>query len=446
MKRFIPAITLACLLTVPAAAAEDAGAPEASAAPEPAAAGAVYGAVGYYTSGTPMFGPNEPIPGYPEGGYSAPVSHSLNTAGLSSGKLIAIGDVEKAVRNSNLQIRALEQTIKAMEDQDPEEMVSALRASYQGLTTSIAQMRETSAALPDSDPGNAVIKGLLQSNIMLLSAQAETLRSQIGSIEDNYDDQLESLEQTLADTKDQLAFAAESTFLAIKSLEHSYDDLVRQRTTLSVTVAEMEKRYELGQISAVQLQETRNGLAQLESGISTLVMNIENTKGDLNLLLGREANDRFSLAALPAVTANQLAAVNYTNDVKTVLSESKEVRDADDAREDAEDQDSEYAEKAAELRYQSTVNTVSQNFQKLCRAVTDKQQLLSAAQSDYALAQKEFEVQATKFANGQISQNVYDAAKATLQTAENAVVTAQNNLYTAYMKYAWAKRGIVSSN
>ncbi|MDE7036005.1 MAG: TolC family protein, partial [Eubacteriales bacterium] len=163
-------------------------------------------------------------------------------------------------------------------------------------------------------------------------------------------------------------------------------------------------------------------------------------------LLGRGPYVKYSLAALPVITDSQVNAIDYNRDVKTVLRKSTEVREADDARDDAEDQDNDDAERAAKLRYESKVDTVSQNIQKLCRAVTDKRQLVAAAESDYALAQKNFQVQETKFRNGQISQNTYNAEKATLETAANAVTTAQNNLYTAYMKYEWAMEGIVATN
>lgn len=441
MKRIIPAVAMACLLTVPAAAAEG-------------------------TAGTPSFGPGQPIPSTPAPPASQTTTvtttpavpnqvytpsnypYSAYTAtpplsGLSSGKAVSIGEVERMVRNNNLQVQALEETINALEDQDLDAITEGLQQGYQGLMSSVSGLQQAMNALPADDPTQALNRMLLQSNITILTSQAQTLQSQISSIEDNYEEQLDSLEQTLTDTKSQLAFAAESTFLAIKSMESSYEDLFRQRTTLGVTVLEMDKRYELGQVSALQLEETRNGLTQLDSGIATLAMNIENTKGDLNLLLGRDANTNYSLAALPLVSDAQVNAVNYNNDVKTVIRKSTEVREADDARDDA---DGKYAERAAKLRYDSTVATVSQNFQKLCRAVTDKRQLVTAAQSDYALAQKNFQVQETKFRNGQISQNTYDSAKATLETSANAVTIAQNNLYTAYMKYTWAMKGIVSAN
>ena len=140
--------------------------------------------------------------------------------------------------------------------------------------------------------------------------------------------------------------------------------------------------------------------------------------------------------------------INFDRDVSEVIRRSTEVRNAREALDDAEDAEdgSRYSENAARLTYENTINSVRQNFQKLCRTVTDKRQLVTAAQSDFALAQKNFDVQKTKYDNGQISQNAYDSAKATLETSRNAVTTAQTNLYTAYMKYDWALRGIVSAS
>lgn len=467
MKKLIPSIVLACLLTMTAASAavDDpnqvyTGTP---AIKHVSSDGTVtYSNNGKPTSTTttnyttttsvPMFGPNQPITStgtaapttsattYTSYQYAVPASVLPSGYSLSSGETISIDDVEKMVRDDNLQIQALEQSVKAAKDADPEDMVDTLRLGYQNLTSSITGMQSMLDNLPAE---NMVDAALLRSSIALMNSQAESMKSQISTIEDTYEDTVDSLEQQLDDVEDQLAFAAESTFIGIKSMEGSYADLLRQRITLQTTVSEMEARYKLGQISALQLQEVKNGLTQLDAGISTMAMNIENYKGDLNLLLGRDADDSFTLAALPVVTDSQIAAINYESDLKTVKKKSTEIRDADDKRDNA---DGKYAEKAADLAYDNTVNTVSQNFQKLCRAVADKRQLVTAAQSDYALAQKNFQVQETKFKNGQISQNTYNAAKATLETAANAVTTAQNNLYTAYMKYEWAMKGIVSAS
>lgn len=42
------------------------------------------------------------------------------------------------------------------------------------------------------------------------------------------------------------------------------------------TVQEMELRYDLGQISALQLQQTESGRTQLKSNLETVEMNLDN--------------------------------------------------------------------------------------------------------------------------------------------------------------------------
>ena len=419
MKKQLLTLALAGLMTVPAAAAD-----------------------------APMFGPGQPIPTtstaqtpVPQAGYSA-TGYSIPEITLSTGEPLGIDEIENRVRNHNLQVLMMDQQLKSMKDMDVSEATDALNTQANQLTQLATQLQTMLPQFQD-DP---VMTGLITSNCTILNMQAATLKSQATSTADQLDEQIDELEEQFYDAENQLVFAAESTFLAIKSMESSYDDLIRQRTTLTATLIEMQKRYDLGQISAIQLQETKNGLVQLESGIATLAMNIENTKGDLNLLLGRDGKFSYTLMPLPMITDAQIAQINYDKDVGEVLRHSSEVRNARDAMYDAEDQDSRYAENAAELTYDNTVNTVKQNFLKLCRAVTDKQQLIQAAQSDFTLAQQNFHAQEVKFQNGQISQNTYDAAKATLETSANAVTTAQNNLYTAYMKYEWALKGVVSSS
>ena len=416
MKKQILTLTLACLMTAPAAAADG-----------------------------PVFGPGEPLAPNLQAGPGT-VTYPTPQIDVSSGKVLSIDDLEGRVISSNLQVQMMKQQLKALKDMDVDEAVSALNEQANQLTT-LAQTLQNMMATPEIQQ-NPVMTGLLTSNCAILNMQAAQLKSQASSTESQLDEQIDTLEEQFRDAENQLVFAAESTFLAIKSMEGSYEDLTRQRAILAATTTEMQKRFELGQISALQLQETKNGMTQLESGIATLAMNIENTKGDLALLLGRNPNDGYTLAALPLITDEQVNSLNFDRDVSEFIRRSTEVRNAREALDDAEDAEdgSRYSENAARLTYENTINSVRQNFQKLCRTVTDKRQLVTAAQSDFALAQKNFDVQKTKYDNGQISQNAYDSAKATLETSRNAVTTAQTNLYTAYMKYDWALRGIVSAS
>lgn len=67
---------------------------------------------------------------------------------------------------------------------------------------------------------------------------------------------------------------AESLYFAILELEQTKSTLQRNLAALNRSVREMELRYELGQISALTLEQVKNGRASLQSSLSTLEMNL----------------------------------------------------------------------------------------------------------------------------------------------------------------------------
>ena len=90
-------------------------------------------------------------------------------------------------------------------------------------------------------------------------------------------------------------------------------DMARQLEALDRTVTEMELRYTLGQISALQLSEVKTGRTALESGLETLRMNVKSYKLQLEMLIGAEQTGEIALSPLPEVTAEQLAQMAYTD-------------------------------------------------------------------------------------------------------------------------------------
>ena len=125
---------------------------------------------------------------------------------------------------------------------------------------------------------------------------------------------------------------------------------------LNRTVEEMELRYQLGQISAMQLLEAKSGRTALESGLATLRMNIKTYKLQLEMLIGAEQTGEISLGALPEVTAEQLAEMDLARDLAAAKGKSYELYDAEKTLEDARDQYKEdadywgYNEKRMEFR------------------------------------------------------------------------------------------------
>jgi outer membrane protein TolC len=123
--------------------------------------------------------------------------------------------------------------------------------------------------------------------------------------------------------------------------------------------------------------------------------------------------------------------------------------DVKDAKEDWDDAGWGYAKKMAEHTYQSKVYTyeaakqsVMFSYGNLYRAVLDNQQILTAAQVSLAYEQKNCEVLEKKYELGTISENAWKDAQDALASAEDAVIKAKTDLFSSYLSYEWATRGI----
>lgn len=102
----------------------------------------------------------------------------------------------------------------------------------------------------------------------------ETLEQRYDNARKTFDDIKEGkLQQDNADLvrqlrnmQDSLTAMGESLYVNLLSLEDQSAALTRQTAALDRTIKEVKLRYELGQVSAMTLQQTEAGKAQVESG------------------------------------------------------------------------------------------------------------------------------------------------------------------------------------
>ena len=146
------------------------------------------------------------------------------------------------------------------------------------------------------------------------------------------------LVRQLNNLQDQIVVAGESLYAALKAMEGQEAGLRRQLAALDRTVEEMELRYTLGQISALQLSEVKTGRTALESGLETLRMNVKSYKLQLEMLIGAEQTGEIALSPLPEVTAEQLAEIDLESDLAAAKERSYELYEAKQTLEDARDQ------------------------------------------------------------------------------------------------------------
>ena len=184
----------------------------------------------------------------------------------------------------------------------------------------------------------------------------ETLEQRYDNARKTFDDIKEGkLQQDNADLvrqlrnmQDSLTAMGESLYVNLLSLEDQSAALTRQTAALDRTIKEVKLRYELGQVSAMTLQQTEAGKAQVESGKAAIDAAAAQLRRQLNAMIGEELTAPLTLNALPGVTAEQLAAMDVEKDLEKAKAVSYDLYAAKLTLEDA---DEEYKDKAGDLGY-----------------------------------------------------------------------------------------------
>ncbi len=292
----------------------------------------------------------------------------------------------------------------------------------------------------------------------------ETLTQRYDALRKTFDDIKEGkLQQDNADLVRQLRnaqasllAAGESLYVGLLALEDQSAALTRQNAALDRTIEEVKLRYELGQVSAMTLQQTEAGKTQAESGKAAIDAAVAQLRRQLNAMIGEELTAPLTLNALPEVTAEQLAAMDVEKDLEKAKAVSYDLYAAKLTLEDA---DEEYKDKAGDLGYnednyeyiavkhrwqaaQYTYNAAVQNFELSFRSLYDSVQsyasALNAAKVSLECERSDLAAAQLRYEQGTISENALHTAEDELYTAQDTVSGAERDLFTAYNNYRWA--------
>ena len=363
---------------------------------------------------------------------------------------ISFANVESRMREGNLQILALQGNIDTIEDIDHDELYKDLREQL----NKIAQAQWGLVMAPADMVGGEYEKGKTYDQ---LDQAYDAVREKFDAIKDGkmQEDNADLVRQ-LKNLQDQIVVAGESTYIALQALEVQEGQLQRQLAALNRTVEEMELRYQMGQVSALQLQQTKAGRTRLTSGLETLRMNVRSLKMQLEQLIGAGQTGEIVLGKVPEVTDKQLAALDLEADLLTYKARSYDLYDAaktlEDAQETYKDDAAEYGynEKKYEFRtakrtwetaqytYNNTLQSYELKFRTLYAQVQDYKQTLDAAKVSLECEKASCAAAQLRYEQGTISANALLDAKDSLREAEEKVQTASNDLFSSYNTYRWA--------
>lgn len=290
-----------------------------------------------------------------------------------------------------------------------------------------------------------------------LQDQYDTLRKTFDDIKDGKLQQDNAdLVRQLRDAENQLLMAGQTLYINLLGLEDQSVALTRQTAALDRTIEEVKLRYELGQVSAMTLQQTEAGKTQVESGKATLDAAVAQLRRQLNAMTGEELTAPLTLNALPGVTAEQLASMDVEKDLEKAKAVSYDLYAAKLTLDDA---DEEYKDKAGDLGYnednyeyiavkhrwqaaQYTYNAAVQNFELSFRSLYDSVQsyasALNAAKVSLECERSDLAAAQLRYEQGTISENALHTAEDELYTAQDTVSGAERDLFTAYNNYRWA--------
>lgn len=356
---------------------------------------------------------------------------------------VSFANIERRMREKNLNVLALQENVDFIDSIDYDKMYEDLRKNLNNIANGQWVMIEAGAG--DS-------YAYAQSQQLY-----DSLRKQFDAIKDGeLQEDNAGAKRQVKNLQDQIIMGGEMMYVSIAGLETQETALQRQLTALNRTVEELELRYQMGQISALQLQQAKAGRTQLTSGLETLRMNITNLKYQFEMLLGAEQTGKITLGAVPEVTEKELAAMDLEKDLLAYKTKSydlyaaaKKLEDEQEAYKDAGNDYNYNTEKmqfrqakhnwqAAQYTYNDTVQNYELKFRTLYAQVQDYKQIYDAAKVSLECEKTSCAASELKFKQGTISQNALLDARDSLKEAEEKVQSAANDLFSSYNTYCWA--------
>ena len=385
---------------------------------------------------------------------------------VQDGASIGFRGLEETVRANNQTIQAFKKTLAGIANTNLDAQFWAQEMQYQvqlneyqaqanAYTEYIADLKAL-----DGGDSNATIAAQLEMAQSLLKI-AQDGAARISAIIDGLDDAQEGAENELDDTyastekqlekaANQIVVGAQTAYLGVITIREGIETLDRNLAALDRNIQVVEKQVEIGMASELTLENLKQARRTAAAQRETLVLQQTTTENQLSLLCGNTADTTVHPTTAPTVTEQQLAEMNYEKDLDEALDNSYSIWSArDEMRQASNDYEDDVtstvdAYEAAKLNLEYAEENVTNSFRQLYLDVQDKKRLLDEAQAAYENEQRNFAVDELQYERGMISKIDYLTAQDDLAAQEDAVRTAEHDLFSAYNTYDWAKRGYMA--
>lgn len=375
---------------------------------------------------------------------------------------IGFAGLEKTVRANNPTIQGFEKTLASIQNTNLDaqflQQEFQYQAQYGQYKIEYDAYNDFINALGDSQDATVRAQIAMATKLRALAASGmDTMNKMLDGLdqaqeeaEDQLEDTYDSTKRQLDNTANQIVIGAQSAYIGIITTQEGIATLDRNLAALDRQITVVEKQAEIGMVSQLTLDNLRQTRRATAAQRETLTLMQATTENQLSLLCGNTAATTVKPTALPTVTDTQLSDMNYEEDLKQALDNSyaiwsaqEQAREASNQYEDGQSSTVD-AYEAAKLNLEYAEESAENTFRQLYLDVQDKKRLLDEAKAAYDMEKKNFDVDALQYERGMISQLDYLTAQDDLAAKQDAVNTAERDLFTAYNTYDWAKRGYMA--
>ncbi|MFI3227461.1 MAG: TolC family protein [Clostridia bacterium] len=275
--------------------------------------------------------------------------------------------------------------------------------------------------------------------------------TQMDALNPTTDEDMETYVFQFESIKQQLIWGAQSLYMAYLNLDLTIEELEISKETLQNTINSLEKRYELGQIALLDLENVKVNLISIDSALVTCKYEQGKLLYDLNMLLGRDYDSELTISSTVTPDLEYLENIDLEVDFQSLLDTNYNYYTLQEAISDASSTNREYKSDASQNAYDMAVlnakieeESMRSSFNKIYIAIAEKQRLLEVEQE--ILANKEMNIIASnlKYELGTISLDTHNATLTEYDTQELKVKTAEYNLFVAIEQYKWATNGMIT--
>ncbi len=261
----------------------------------------------------------------------------------------------------------------------------------------------------------------------LLDGQKQSLLQQRSSLIAIDVDKLEIQRDMAIDT---ITSSLETVYITYNSLGRQLELLNAQKELADAQVAALELQEDLGMVTAVVVNKTKNEIKTLENSIKQLERTRQTLKEQFNLALSYEFDEPLEIGEVPQVMRSKIVTTDVERDYKNAWENSYEVLLNEDE---------------SSKREADVLRKFRQGFYNAYQTMRDKQDVLELENAKLALAEKDYEIAQRKHEVGIISDLQLATEKNNYLSQQIKVELTKDEVFQAYHAYEWANRGLIVS-